>query len=180
MPKQYKTLLIDPPWPESGGGRIKRGADRHYPLLPVKEIKPVILASGVFTPAEDSHLYLWATNNYLDDAIRLVDDLGFRYVTCITWAKGRFGPGQYFRGQTEQLLFGVRGAGLELRRNWTEKKNLSTLISATHQYDERGKRIHSAKPVEAYRLIEAASPTPRVEMFARRRRKGWTPWGNEL
>lgn len=176
----FKTLLIDPPWPESGGGKIKRGADRHYPLIRVKDMKHVIVASGVFTPADDSHLYLWATNNYLGDAVRLVGDLGFRYVTCITWAKDRFGPGQYFRGQTEQLIFAVRGEGLKLRRGWTDRKNISTLITARHRYDEAGKRIHSAKPEEAYKLIEAASPSPRVELFARRQRTGWKHWGNEV
>lgn len=30
---QYKTIYIDPPWPERGGGKIKRGADRHYALI---------------------------------------------------------------------------------------------------------------------------------------------------
>jgi N6-adenosine-specific RNA methylase IME4 len=180
MKKKFKTLLIDPPWPESGGGKIKRGADKHYPLVAVKDMKGVIVGSGVFTPAEDSHLYLWATNNYLGDAVRLIAELGFRYVTCITWAKDRFGPGQYFRGQTEQLLFAVRGEGLKLRRAWTEKKNLSTLIEARHQYDDADKRIHSAKPGEAYDLIEAASPPPRIELFARRRRAAWEHWGNEV
>jgi len=35
---KYKTIYADPPWPQYGGGRIKRGADRHYPLMAVKEI----------------------------------------------------------------------------------------------------------------------------------------------
>ncbi len=26
---KYKTIYADPPWPEVGGGKIKRGADRH-------------------------------------------------------------------------------------------------------------------------------------------------------
>ena len=30
---KYKTIYADPPWWESGGGKIKRGADRHYPLI---------------------------------------------------------------------------------------------------------------------------------------------------
>ena len=34
----YRTLYADPPWPERGGGKIKRGADRHYALMPVAEI----------------------------------------------------------------------------------------------------------------------------------------------
>lgn len=28
---KYKTIYMDPPWAEQGGGKIKRGADRHYP-----------------------------------------------------------------------------------------------------------------------------------------------------
>jgi len=27
------TFLLDPPWPERGGGKIKRGADRHYDVI---------------------------------------------------------------------------------------------------------------------------------------------------
>ena len=42
---QYKTIYIDPPWPERGGGKIKRGADRHYALMSIKEIKALPIAS---------------------------------------------------------------------------------------------------------------------------------------
>ena len=35
---KYKTIYIDPPWPEYGGGKIKRGANAHYRLMSVKEI----------------------------------------------------------------------------------------------------------------------------------------------
>lgn len=37
-PAQFRTILIDAPWPERGGGKIKRGADRHYPLMSVPKI----------------------------------------------------------------------------------------------------------------------------------------------
>lgn len=30
---KYKTIIMDPPWNETGGGKIKRGADRHYSLF---------------------------------------------------------------------------------------------------------------------------------------------------
>ena len=42
---KYKTIYIDPPWPEHGGGKIKRGADRHYALMSIKEIKALPIAS---------------------------------------------------------------------------------------------------------------------------------------
>ena len=35
---RYHTIYADPPWMERGGGRIKRGADRHYPLMSTKDI----------------------------------------------------------------------------------------------------------------------------------------------
>lgn len=35
---EYVTLMADPPWNEAGAGKIKRGADRHYPLMKTREI----------------------------------------------------------------------------------------------------------------------------------------------
>ena len=163
----YQTILIDPPWRESGGGRIKRGADRHYPLLKTPDIVRVIRDSGVFLPAENAHLYLWTTNNFLRGGLWVMDQLGFRYVTMLTWAKDRIGLGQYFRGQTEPLLFGVRGRLPSLCRTQ------STLICEP-------KRRHSQKPTKAYEVIEAVSPAPSLEMFARAQRDGWDAWGNEV
>jgi len=113
--------------------------------------------------------------------MRVIDDLGFRYITCITWAKPKMGLGQYFRGQTEHLLFGVReetrGSALAMKRTWMamhcRKNNLTTLVKA-----EVG--AHSVKPEASYGLIEAASPPARLEVFARGKRCGWEAWGNEV
>ena len=172
-PKTFTTIAIDPPWPERGGGQIKRGADKHYPLLTVPKIPEVILNSGVFRPAEDAHLYLWTTGNHLMKANSVIDALGFRYVTCVPWVKttGNAGLGQYFRGKAEYLLFAVRGKGFNAR---TEDRFVVGLIEAARQE-------HSRKPDEAYELIEKRSRGPYLEMFARREepRPGWTHWGNE-
>ena len=37
----FPTVYADPPWPEGGGGKIKRGADAHYPLMKIKDIQGV-------------------------------------------------------------------------------------------------------------------------------------------
>jgi N6-adenosine-specific RNA methylase IME4 len=163
----YRTILIDPPWYEKGGGKIKRGADRHYPLLKTDEIISVIKNSGVFSPADDCHLYLWVTNNFLEDGLRVVRELGFRYITNLVWVKDRWGLGQYFRGQHELCLFGVRG------KLMTRNRFTPTVIIAR-------KRRHSQKPDEMYGVIERCSYPPRLEMFARGRREGWDSWGKEL
>ena len=62
--KKYKTIYADPPWLERGGGKIKRGADKHYELMKTADI----MALPVKDLAEDNcHLYLWTTNNFLQD-----------------------------------------------------------------------------------------------------------------
>lgn len=168
----YRTILADPPWQERGAGKIKRGADRHYDLLSTDEIIDEMESASVFNPDPTGcHLYLWVTNNYLPDGIRVMEELGFRYITNIVWVKrGNIGLGQYFRGAHELLLFGVyRDEGpLDTRRN-----DIPTVMKA-----EKGE--HSQKPREQYEFIERASPEPRLEMFARERLEGWDAWGAEL
>ena len=166
----YSCILIDPPWLERGGGKIKRGADRHYSLLKTKDMPKVIYQSGVWNPAEDCHLWLWTTNNFLPDALGLIEALGFRYITNAVWVKPYIGLGQYLRGQHELLLFAVRGSGVVPR---TASKRLSSVVTSDT------KLKHSVKPESAYELIEARSHGPRLEMFARTHRHGWDCWGNE-
>jgi N6-adenosine-specific RNA methylase IME4 len=41
--------------------------------------------------------------------------------------------------------------------------------------------LHSEKPEAAYEMIERAYPgLPRIELFARAKRDGWSVWGNEI
>lgn len=170
MGQKYKTILADPPWPERGGGRLKRGADRHYPLMTVAEI----MAMPVVTLADDEgcHLYLWATNNYLAAGFDVLKAWGFRYITNITWKKDRFGIGQYYRGLTEHCLFGVRG---RLPYKITDGKRQQGVTG----FDApRGR--HSEKPEFQRQQIEKVSYAPRVELFARKTTTGWDVWGNEI
>ena len=84
---EYGCISADPPWDESGGGKCKRGADRHYPLIKKKEdIRDAMLQSGKWYPAETCHLWLWVTNNFLPDGLWLMAELGFTYKTNRAWA----------------------------------------------------------------------------------------------
>ena len=94
--KKYKTIYADPPWREQGGGKIKRGADRHYPLMKTKDIKALPVKD---IADDDCWLFLWVTNNFLKDGLEVMEEWGFRYVTNFVWTKERFGIGYYFRGQ---------------------------------------------------------------------------------
>jgi N6-adenosine-specific RNA methylase IME4 len=99
-------------------------------------------------------------------AASLLISWGFRWVTMLTWPKPSFGMGNYFRGQTEHVVFAVRGS-LPLAR-----KDASTLLPVW----ARGAH-HSAKPAEFLPFVESCSPGPYVELFARSQRDGWRSWG---
>lgn len=177
MSDAFSTLLADPPWLERGSGKIKRGADRHYALLPTEEIPGVIRGSGLWRPAENSHFYLFTTNNFLRDALWVMEELEFAYKTNVVWTKRHIGIGRYFRGAHELLLFGVRGRGMD-PSVVTDRRNIPSVVAAEH-VRVNGKRIHSAKPSEIYDLVEARSKGPYVEFFARSHRPNWTAWGAE-
>ena len=186
MTPHFRTIVIDPPWPERGGGKSKRGADRHYKVIKVAEMPRVILSASCWQPHDNAHLYLWVTNTHLLDGGWLMETLGFTYKTCITWEKVTqdgepyTGLGQYFRGQTEHMLFGTRGRGYDVR---TARRDLRTLLEAGEPENDNSFKApvgeHSEKPPEAYELIEARSKGPHLEMFARRRWKNWAYWGNQ-
>lgn len=171
MVKKYKTIYADPPWMERGGGKIKRGADRHYPLMRTEEIKALPVSELADT--EGCHLYLWTTNNFLPDALEVVRKCGFRYVSIITWMKDRQGLGQYYRGMTEHCIFAR-----------TEKSLPYKLLDGKRQQGVTGfyaaKGAHSVKPEEMRRMIEKVSYAPRIELFAREKHEGWDAWGNEV
>lgn len=185
MSGPYSAIMADPPWPESGGGKIKRGADRHYTLIRKKEdIRDVILSADAWNPADDAHLYLWVTNNFLEWGLWLIPELGFRYVTNFPWTKsGRMGIGQYARGCHELLLFAVRGKGYNACTRGVDGKRAtirSDYLVDVARPTENGKIIHSRKPDAAFELVEARTIGPYLELFSRRQRPGWTCWGNEL
>lgn len=168
--RTYKTIYTDPPWPEHGGGKIKRGADRHYELMKVKDI--IALPVGDLADSEGCHIYCWVTNNYLPAGLETLAAWGFRYVTMITWTKDKIGLGQYFRGLTEHCLFAVRGSLPYKIINGKRQQGV------TGFYAPKGQ--HSEKPEQMRQMIEVVSYAPRIELFARQSAPGWDTWGNEV
>ena len=167
---KYKTIYIDPPWPERGGGKIKRGADRHYQLMSLPEI--AALPIGELADEDGCHLYMWVTNNYLQKGLALLKAWGFEYITMITWQKDRMGLGQYYRGLTEHCIFAT-----------TKKRLPYKMVDGKRAQGVTGfyepKSVHSRKPKRMREMIELVSYEPRIELFARQQVDGWDCWGNE-
>lgn len=171
----FRTILADPPWRFTNRtGKVApehRRLDR-YSTLSLDQICALPVRDVV---ASAAHLYLWVPNALLPEGLRVMEEWGYRYISNIVWAKRRKdggpdgrGVGFYFRNVTELILFGVRGS-------------MRTLAPARSQVNmvETRKREHSRKPDEQYDLIEACSPGPYLELFARYPQEGWTAWGDE-
>jgi N6-adenosine-specific RNA methylase IME4 len=173
---RFSTILADPPWRFSN--RTGKMAPEHrrlsrYETLTLDEIKEVPVS---LVASEKSHLYLWVPNALLAEGMEVLRAWGFTYKTNIVWHKVRKdggpdgrGVGFYFRNTTEIVLFGIRG-------------HLRTLAPGRSQVNiiRTEKREHSRKPDELYDVIEACSPGPYLELFARVERKGWSQWGNQV
>jgi N6-adenosine-specific RNA methylase IME4 len=174
--RRFSTVLADPPWRFTN--KTGKVAPEHrrltrYGTMDLKEI--MALPIGELC-APTAHLYLWCPNALLPDGLAVMKSWGFTYKSNIVWHKVRKdggsdgrGVGFYFRNVTELLLFGVRG------------KNARTLAPGRRQVNllATRKREHSRKPDEQYAIIEACSPGPFLELFARGTRKGWTSWGKQ-
>ena len=173
---RFGTILADPPWRfQNRTGKVAPEHRRlsRYGTMDLDEIKALPVASNA---AATAHLYLWVPNALLPDGLAVMEAWGFDYKSNLVWHKirkdggsdGR-GVGFYFRNVTELLLFGVRG------------RNARTLAAGRRQVNllATRKREHSRKPDEFYDVIEACSPGPRLEMFARGSRPGWRTWGNQ-
>jgi len=174
--QRFATILADPPWRFTN--RTGKVAPEHrrlsrYGTMTLEEICALPVAEML---APVAHCYLWVPNALLPDGLAVLRAWGFEYKSNIVWHKirkdggsdGR-GVGFYFRNVTELVLFGTKG------------KNARTLAPGRSQVNLIGtrKREHSRKPDELYPIIEACSPGPRLELFARGTRPGWTAWGNQ-
>jgi len=70
--------------------------------------------------------------------------------------------------QSEICLLGTKGSPKRIDRN------IPQVIMSV-------RKKHSQKPVETYERIEKLlGDVPKIELFARSRRKGWDTWGNEV
>lgn len=174
--QKFATIYADPPWRfQNRTGKVAPENKKlnRYETMDLEAIKAMPVSE---IAASKSHLYLWVPNALLPDGLEVMKAWGFEYKGNIVWEKVRKdgqpdgrGVGFYFRNVTEILLFGIKG------------DNNRTLAPARSQVNliRTMKREHSRKPDEIVPIIEACSPGPFIELFARGDREGWAMWGNQ-
>lgn len=172
----FRTIVVDPPWtfptslPGFGrkqGDEWKRpGSKPPYPTMTIAEIAALPIRH---IAAKDAHLYFWTPQAFLPEAFRIVKGYGFTYSTMLHWIKPKRGRPGFPTWPTwvEYCLFCRRGT-LRSLRMW----------DTNVFHFPRGP--HSRKPPEFLAMFEQTSPGPRVELFAREARPGWTPVGNAI
>jgi N6-adenosine-specific RNA methylase IME4 len=179
--KKFGVICPDPPWSfevYSGKGK-QRSAERHCDTWTLESIKALPVGA---LAADDCALLLWGVWPNLDVALEVIEAWGFKYQTAgLLWVKTNedaesvaldgtglhWGMGYHTRANTEPCLLATRGS----------PRRLSADI---HQVIVAPVGEHSAKPDEAYRRMERLYAGPRLELFGRKRRDGWTVWGNEV
>lgn len=168
---KFRTILVDPPWPQINSGRRNRPKGDHgedelpYPTMELSDI----LALPVAMLAEpESHLWLWTTNQFLSEGLQLMKAWGFKYLAPIHMLKPT-GMGNYFIHRTQTLLMGYR-----------EKCVFSGARYLPNVVEVKSVPRHSEKPEDFYQMIESVSEPARLELFARKKRDGWSVWGNEV
>jgi N6-adenosine-specific RNA methylase IME4 len=162
---RFPTIYADPPWPYANTA-ARGAAENHYRTMSLDAIRNQPVKD---LAADCAHLHLWTTNAFLRAAIDVIRAWGFRYKSCLVWAKPQIGMGNYWRVSHEFLLLGVRGK-LPFRdhtcRSWLM----------------RPRTVHSRKPFAFRELIERVSPGPYLELYGREElpNSGWTVYGNQV
>jgi len=166
----YSCIVIDPPWDMKKIEREvhpEQGKFLDYPTMPLERIADENWVPVRTHAADDCHLYLWVTQKYLPAGLELMEQWGFRYQCLMTWRKNfGFTPFSWMY-DTEHVIFGRKGS-LPLQQNG---------LRLSFEAPVQG---HSIKPDIFYYRARAASPGPRIDMFARTQREGFDVWGNEV
>lgn len=174
LPRQhFSVAYADPPWHFKNRSKKgeKKHANNHYPTMKTPDIMAMPVGDLM---ASNSVLFIWGTWAMKEDCDAVLKAWGFTYKTGFPWTKttldGRhlsFGTGYILRNCSEFVHVGTKGKPVRQAKNVR-----GAIISPRHK--------HSVKPDRTYQMIEKLYPGPYLELFARRRRAGWTQWGNEI
>jgi N6-adenosine-specific RNA methylase IME4 len=174
---KYACILADPPWrfaTWSGERAVSARAQAGdpYPTMTLADLRAMRIGEAL--AARDAVLFLWVVDAHFAEAWSLLRAWGFAYKTvAFVWVKttldGRspkMGMGKWRRGESEQCWLATRGRPRVLAHD-------------VRQVIVAPLREHSRKPDEQYARIERLAAGPRIELFARERRRGWAARGDQ-
>lgn len=187
---KYNVILADPPWKydDKRSSSSMGMAESAYSTMTQDDLLKLRVD---LLAADDCMLCLWATMPKLQEALDVVKGWGFKYITVgFVWVKlnPKFvddgddsiiptvftrtdiysGLGHWCNGNAELVLLGKKGSPIRCA------KDVKQIVVAP-----RG--AHSVKPELVHMRIERLfGEVPRIELFARRPRTGWTTLGSGI
>ncbi|QOG23775.1 hypothetical protein FOM02_26830 [Bradyrhizobium sp. SEMIA] len=172
--KRFGSIGSDPQWKfltRSAAGE-GRSANIHYKTEEVDKIKDLPVGQLL---ADDGAFYMWMVDWCPQDALDLLAHWGLKHVTtAFTWVKQNasgegwhMGQGYWTRANPEQCWLATKG-------------NPKRLYADVRQLIVAPVMEHSRKPDEWLDRIERLTEGDYLELQARRPRKGWVSWGDEL
>jgi len=175
----FDVVLMDPPWAYAGDPNKDQAAGKHYQTLSPAQLRTFPLARLL---AKEAVVFCWTTGPQLAVAVDLLRDWQLHYRgVAFVWVKVT----------REGVPISAQGVRPSIVKPTTE-----FVLAASNVRDGRpiplacekirqvvmAQRVgHSIKPPDVHERIEAMYPSARkLELFARRKRDGWTCWGNEI
>jgi N6-adenosine-specific RNA methylase IME4 len=174
----FDLVYADPPMHFQNWSDTRQWRTPTYWTLPVQTICRLPVREIV---ARHATLVVWAYNPLLFEMDKIAAAWGFpdfggvlfTWVKRTTHDKLEFGQGHTTRKGSEQCLLFTRGNGL--RRH---DKGVREVFEEA--IDAKLGEPHEKPEIFAKRLEQLYGDVRRIELYARRHRPGWTPWGNQV
>jgi N6-adenosine-specific RNA methylase IME4 len=170
--KHYTVIYADPAWSyDDTCDAGERGAAHKYDVMDVNDIASLSVST---IAADDAALFMWMTMPKMEEAWHVVKAWGFTFKTvAFTWLKTtnkglHWGMGRWTRANPELCWLATRGRP-------------KRVDAGVHSVITAPVTRHSEKPNEAReRIVTLMGDVPRIELFARKRYRGWDAWGNQV
>lgn len=173
--KKYDIIYSDPPWNfklYSDKGRDRSPAN-YYRLQDIDDLKKMPIQD---LASDDCILFMWVTYPFLEKAMDVIKEWGFKYKTCaFVWVKKNknidswfWGLGYWTRSNSELCLLATKGS--------PKRKSSSVHEVICTKIEEHSKKPNIVKD----KIVELMGDIPRIELFARQKTKGWDVWGDEI
>ncbi len=175
---RFDLFVVDLPlsWRGYSAKGEGRSPQAHYATQDIPALVHLLQQLFDAVAAKDSVVAWWVYGPRLPESLQVLQATGWEYTNeLLVWLKvtkagePRMGNGKHTRKVCETAWGGKRGQGIPIRDHAVKQ-----LIVAP-----RG--AHSEKPDAAYHALERLyGDVRRLDVFGRKRRDGWTVWGNDI
>ena len=169
-------FMIDPPWPQTKGGRRSirpnQGSALDYATLDWRDLWD-LLDKDIFSIAAVQHtVFLWTIDKYLLQTHEEMLARQYKLHARIIWNKTNgVAPAFTLRFSHEYLLWFYKPTLIPIAKE--QRGKFTTVLT------EKA-RQHSRKPDAAYALVEALYPSLcKLDVFSREKRAGWEQYGDQ-